>query len=190
MTAVEEIESRRANRALNIDDPNYGLPTYVLRPSARHAHAAAYIAQTGRSVGLELVAHRVATLRYEWGRPEHGHVVLLRKVGADPTSTVEADKLPSASSSSPDQESVLQPEPELEAQSDSQQQESVTDLLATPAREAPQMDHALTCSSSDASDWSGFAPALSALQPQCGPFARTSDSSTEDIALLSAWLAA
>ena len=60
MTAVEELESRRANRALDTDDSNYGLPTYVLRPSARHAHAAAYIAQTGRSVGLELVAHRVA----------------------------------------------------------------------------------------------------------------------------------
>ena len=189
MTAVEEIESRRANRALNIDDPNYGLPTYVLRPSARHAHAAAYIAQTGRSVGLEVVAHRVATLRYEWGRPEHGHVVLLRRVGVDSTSTVEADKLPRATSSSPDRESVPQLEPEPEAQM-MQQQGGVTDLLAAPAVEASQTDHAPTCSSSDASGWSGFAPALSALQPQCGPFARTSDSSTEDIALLSAWLAA
>ena len=69
-------------------------PTFYVHQLA--AHAAAYIAQTGRSVGLELVAHRVVTLRYECVRPEHGYVVLLRKVGADPTSTVEADKLPSA----------------------------------------------------------------------------------------------
>ena len=190
MTAVEELESRRANRALDTDDSNYGLPTYVLRPSARHAHAAAYIAQTGRSVGLELVAHRVATLRYEWGRPEHGHIVLLRKVGAHSMPRLEANQVPPASSG-PERESVSEPgsepgpRPEPQGQVDSQTAQLREDLAA-PMREPA----GLSSSACQASDWSGFAPALSALQPQCGPFARTSDSSNEGDALLSAWLGA
>jgi predicted TPR repeat methyltransferase len=55
MTAEEEEESRRAN--------SDGLATYVLRPSARHAHAAGYLARVGAAAGLEMVWHEVKTLR-------------------------------------------------------------------------------------------------------------------------------
>lgn len=51
---------------------------YRLAPTGRYVHSAAYVRQTAEACGLALKSRKAAVLRYDGGKPVHGHVHVLR----------------------------------------------------------------------------------------------------------------